>query len=131
MTLKMTSKAIHQRLYRVRGKASQHPCIDCDAPARDWSWVHDTDGSDLDEHFVPRCCSCHRKYDYKGGSSNRPPGVLAKLSEAAKRQWSEDGSVVREAVVASNITRKNPSEETRAKMRASQRARREREKPWV
>ena len=54
----------HQQVYRARGKAGGHPCIDgCGRPAEDWSQVHGTDGLDLDEHWQPRCRRCHRAYD--------------------------------------------------------------------
>lgn len=68
--------AIHKRLARERGKATDYSCVDCHGPAREWSY----DGRDANElvgeangfmlayslelaHYEPRCSSCHRKYD--------------------------------------------------------------------
>lgn len=71
-------KTAHMRVYRDRGKASYQACVDCRAPADDWSY----DGTDPDEllapqregeapmrysakpaHYSPRCKPCHRVYD--------------------------------------------------------------------
>jgi transposase-like protein len=66
----------HKRVYRARGKASEHACVDCSGPAEDWSWVHDTDGSDLNEHRQPRCRRCHKAYDGQTGE-NKPNAKLS------------------------------------------------------
>lgn len=64
----MTYNSVHQRLRRVRGRAAEHPCVDCSGPAYDWSLsatpTHVTEGgrgysTDLDD-YEPRCRSCHR-----------------------------------------------------------------------
>lgn len=76
-----TYKSAHARLYRERGKAKYYGCVDCSAPATDWSY----DGTDPDEqtelvdfprgrrgiatfsgkpeHYSPRCRACHIKFD--------------------------------------------------------------------
>lgn len=59
-----TKTAVHQRLYRARGKASEYPCVDCGLQARDWSQVKNTEGYSIDD-FEPRCRSCHTIYDGK------------------------------------------------------------------
>lgn len=60
-----------QRLYAVRGPATDHACAECGAPAACWSY----DGADPDERvdacghrysldvvrYRPRCRSCHRR----------------------------------------------------------------------
>lgn len=68
--------AIHRRLYRQRGPAREYSCADCSGPAREWSY----DGLDPNQligkngapysleldHYVPRCVSCHRRFDHAG-----------------------------------------------------------------
>lgn len=53
----------HRAMRKARGKASDQACVDCDRQAHDWSQVHDTDGTDPEAHYEPRCRSCHQKYD--------------------------------------------------------------------
>ena len=58
-----TSKnAIHKRLRRIKGSAWYYDCVDCGAEAEHWSWIHDTDPTDI-HNYEPRCVSCHQKYD--------------------------------------------------------------------
>lgn len=73
-----TYSAIHYRLDRKHGRASEHLCTDCGAPAQDWSYdgtdpneVHGRAGGsvlayslDLDR-YVPRCRPCHSRFDAK------------------------------------------------------------------
>ena len=51
-------KGLHDRLVRVRGKASSHTCV-CGEPAHDWAFDepegHSTDLS----RYAPLCRSCH------------------------------------------------------------------------
>lgn len=64
--------AVHSRLRKERGRASDHPCVGCGGPADHWSYDHDdpaekhaSDGpysTDLD-HYSPRCVSCHKRFD--------------------------------------------------------------------
>jgi hypothetical protein len=71
-----TFAGLHRRLYRQRGKAAEHLCVDCGQRARDWSYMHD----DPDEktqiiggvavpyslelsHYEPRCRRCHMVFD--------------------------------------------------------------------
>jgi hypothetical protein len=68
----------HQRVSAQRGKASDHPCVDCGEPAADWSYDH----SGVQEHqgvgkgrnsklrysldvyaYQPRCHPCHVSFD--------------------------------------------------------------------
>lgn len=69
--------AIHLRL----GNASLCRCVDCGRGAREWSYQHDCPDEKTDtrtgcrychhrEHYVPRCRSCHRRYDLKGVVQN-------------------------------------------------------------
>ncbi|UOF77995.1 thymidine kinase [Caudoviricetes sp.] len=53
---------MHRRLHRKYGAASQHPCVDCGEPAKDWS-LNGTEYTDNIEDYSPRCRSCHVKRD--------------------------------------------------------------------
>ena len=69
--------AVHQRIIREYGKASDYACIDCGDYARDWAYMHDdpdaitsyATGSyghaySLDpDSYQPLCRSCHLKFD--------------------------------------------------------------------
>ncbi len=67
-----TYTAVHQRLKKVRGKASERACVDCGSPARQWSYTHDDPrelhselgpySADLDR-YEARCVSCHKRFD--------------------------------------------------------------------
>ena len=67
--------AVHYRL-RKRGPASDHACVDCGAPAKEWAYDRQdpnelvgiaggaqvTYSADLDR-YQPRCGSCHKRLD--------------------------------------------------------------------
>ena len=67
----------HERVARVRGRAAEHRCADCDGPAAQWSYDHADPNERHDEtlsarpvaystdpsYYVPRCVPCHKKYD--------------------------------------------------------------------
>lgn len=70
----ITYVSAHRRIYRSRGPASNHRCVDCGENAQQWSY----DGTDereifcdvrkmkfsLDEnHYAPRCAPCHKRHD--------------------------------------------------------------------
>jgi hypothetical protein len=74
----------HELVRKVRGKASEHKCIDCGEPAREWSQRHDTEGIDPSD-YDPRCCSCHQKYDDHWDAETR-----AKVSESVKKTWASN-----------------------------------------
>lgn len=72
----VTYRAVHKRLTRFRGPASDYACADCGAPALHWSYNHgctqekvSPDGaaysSNLDA-YSPRCNSCHKLLDAPG-----------------------------------------------------------------
>ena len=68
----------HERVRKVRGSASQYPCVDCGRSAAQWSYDH-ADGAELVDtsagscgglpysidpaHYDPRCVSCHKRFD--------------------------------------------------------------------
>jgi hypothetical protein len=68
--------AAHIRIYQVKGKASQHQCVDCGDRADHWSYNHQD--PDEKDHLVkgiwipysinmdfyePRCVACHNQFD--------------------------------------------------------------------
>lgn len=57
--------ALHNRVYRLRGKASHCERCGLDAPRRryEWATVHGTDGTDPFAHYLSLCAPCHRTYD--------------------------------------------------------------------
>lgn len=42
-------RAAHDRVKKIKGKASAHPCVECGAPARDWAYA----SGDPDELYGP------------------------------------------------------------------------------
>lgn len=71
-----TYSAAHQRVRKLRGRASDAPCVDCGAAAAQWSYdrndpneksgeyqgrptVYSTDA----DHYSPRCVPCHKRFD--------------------------------------------------------------------
>jgi hypothetical protein len=66
----------HIRVSGLRGKASSHPCVDCQEQAAQWSLRHDARRTrwgkangyparySLDiRDYDPRCLTCHGAYD--------------------------------------------------------------------
>lgn len=65
--------AMHQRLRRLRGRASQMKCVDCDRAAQQWSYSRR--GGDRQregqwgpysisiDDYEPRCIKCHKRHD--------------------------------------------------------------------
>lgn len=69
-------KGQHHRVKAAKGKASDHPCVDCGDPAAHWSYSHGCPDERTDlqrnsllpfchhlECFEPRCHFCHTAYD--------------------------------------------------------------------
>lgn len=68
----------HSRVRRLRGRASEHACIDCGDQARDWSYVGGCPRERISKSFsnrghpyspdpdkyVPRCKLCHNRLDH-------------------------------------------------------------------
>lgn len=76
----------HVRVYQERGKATDHACEECDAPAKEWAQTHDTDGLDP-EDYRPLCKSCHFRYDFPdrvGPQSHCKKGHLMHRSKSGK-----------------------------------------------
>jgi hypothetical protein len=53
--------AIHARIRRERGLASEYECVDCRSIADDWSWIHDSDRYNI-WNYESRCHDCHVIY---------------------------------------------------------------------
>lgn len=64
--------AVHDRVYREKGKARDHQCCACGETAKQWAYDH----ADPDEraskngpfslhpsHYQPMCISCHKIFD--------------------------------------------------------------------
>lgn len=73
---------MHQRVHAAKGSASSRPCVECGGPANQWSYDHadpeermgDKGAYSLTvEHYVPRCVSCHKKFDLSVKPKRRAP----------------------------------------------------------
>lgn len=77
--------ASHQRLRDSRGPAKNYNCVDCEKPARQWSYTRN-DPHELityttsknpvpyssdPQYYSPRCISCHKKFDLTAIGSRR------------------------------------------------------------
>lgn len=87
-TTKYTS--LHTQLRRKRGSSSQFSCVDCGAKAEEWSLPHNENQFDF-AIYVPRCRSCHRKYDCNTEEAR------ANYRENAQKLW-ESGVLTKEAL---------------------------------
>lgn len=76
-----SADALHRRVMKSRGPASNYACVDCGAPAQDWSTADPSDG-DVWARFQPRCRKCHRRFDGAIGEGN----PRAKLTAEKVRQ---------------------------------------------
>lgn len=69
----MSYGSAHRAVRNARGRASEHPCIDCGAQAEHWSYDHEDPHQIVDdqyrtfslaiEHYAPRCRPCHGQFD--------------------------------------------------------------------
>lgn len=77
----------HNRVKNYRGSASLQKCDRCDRQAYSWAQLHDTDGLDIYNHYIPLCGSCHLRYDRVGdrnGHSGRSVYASGERSGSAK-----------------------------------------------
>jgi hypothetical protein len=93
----VTYRTAHGRLTRYRGKANQHPCVDCGALAAQWSYDGKAENEQRDPrtgiayttemvHYQPRCYPCHKAFDLR---SHCPHGHAY---EGANVIFKKDGS---------------------------------------
>lgn len=88
----ITVGSAHDRVRSLRGNAREHPCSECDAPARDWALRRDaterreaTNGRAYSlrvEDYIPLCRRCHVHYD-RDGAFPRYFGANAHLTEGS------------------------------------------------
>ena len=106
---------LHKQVKRTRGSASEHQCIDCGGPARDWARLHDKDGSDIWD-YVPMCHKCHSVYDLAG----RPKSAehREKLSQYQQNRTPEHQKNLSASLMGrvSGMAGKTQSAETRQRM---------------
>lgn len=64
--------AAHDRIRVRRGRAVDHPCVDCGRQAMHWSYNHSDPNEQTCEglpystdanHYSPRCVPCHKAFD--------------------------------------------------------------------
>lgn len=65
--------SVHQRMRRIRGKASAHQCVHCTSGAAQWAYdysdpIQYVTGSGLAyssdvSRYIPLCVECHRRHD--------------------------------------------------------------------
>ena len=105
-------RALHKRLKQQKGRARDYKCHDCEKQALDWSNVSH-EYIDIDD-FVPRCRSCHTRYDGKVVNlkgKHRPKGfpvsaeTRAKLSKALMGNQHVLGNHFRLGAILSKETR--------------------------
>ena len=75
-----TNAAVHARLYVLKGRASEYPCIDCGDQAKHWAYQYGCENElqsprgaySLDPNrYEPMCGSCHKKFDNKMSGRTR------------------------------------------------------------
>ena len=63
MLTKIEIRSLHRKLKKIKSAARNYKCNDCEKQALDWSNISREYLSI--EDFVPRCRSCHTRYDGK------------------------------------------------------------------
>lgn len=97
--------ALHDRVFKLRGRASSHPCLGisshCTIRAKQWATLHGTDGLDPYRDYVPLCLMCHVYYD-------RP----RRIKKLTPDKVSEIKQLLREGVTRKEIARSYPEART-------------------
>jgi hypothetical protein len=62
---------LHDLVRRTRGKARTHACEHCGGPALEWATIHERDGKDPMNDYMPLCRKCHAVYDDLSGAVSR------------------------------------------------------------
>lgn len=118
-------RQFHDRLRAMRGCASDHPCVDCCGPAKEWSWEGgsiETYGDkvfvdDFDQ-YVPRCQSCHRRKDGTGFTHTLEAREKMRVAKMGKPL----SEAHREAIRQGNKGKKYPPERVQAMVEGRKRA---------
>lgn len=68
--------AMHERIYRMRGPATEHPCWRCGTQADEWAYDHSDPRERVEQgkgpystdptRYMALCLPCHRKLDHNG-----------------------------------------------------------------
>lgn len=69
-------QAVHAKLAKHRGRASEHPCVHCGVTAAQWAYTYDAPDEDVaiengvpvrfsrqTRYYMPLCGPCHRRFD--------------------------------------------------------------------
>ena len=93
----------HARVHRLKGKASNHSCVNCGARAADWAYDHQDESEKVGpahngggvvsivrystdpDHYQPMCKCCHRKFDADERKSNRAELAQPELGSGDQR----------------------------------------------
>lgn len=83
-------EAAHRRVYRIHGRAIEHPCFYCGLPALQWAYDHDDPDEMVNkrgnrysanpEHYKPLCFNCHSYLDRRYASIRRGELVTAPVA---------------------------------------------------
>ena len=88
----------HRRVRSARGRAGDQRCKHCEAQARHWAHIHDTDPADP-KNYISLCQKCHWLYDQVGAKTVASKGaeghraVALKAWETKRRKRQECGDV--------------------------------------
>lgn len=76
--MKTTYHQAHRNVEAARGRAAEHPCVECGEPARDWAYQHVGEPELVSEtgapystdvsQYAPMCRGCHLSLDYDHGT---------------------------------------------------------------
>ena len=112
--------ALHGQLRQRRGPARDQQCARCSEPADDWARLHETDGTDIWNDYVPMCTKCHMAYDL--GGVPKSDEHRAKISEYAQNRTAEHRQKLSESLTGrvGGMTGKRHSEESKQRSRESQ-----------
>lgn len=73
----LTYIGAHRRVFWSKGRASEHACVECGGPAKQWAYDHGDPNELIGDHgpnkglrysadpahYQPMCASCHRRLD--------------------------------------------------------------------
>lgn len=104
----------HERVYKAKGKAKEHKCIECGRSAQEWAQIHGTTGDHIDD-YQPMCCSCHQKYDNHWNEITKK-----KVGKSAKERWADaDYKIKTGAAISKSKMGHEVSKEARQKIGAA------------
>lgn len=114
---------LHHRMKHARGSARLQQCVKCGEPAAHWARLHETDGMDIWNDYVPMCIKCHRAYDLAGrpkSAEHRKQLSLYALNHRIEEHLRKISEALTGRPGASpGMTGKHHSEETRKRISAA------------